>query len=41
MLMLFKVDEIVPYDASSLESARLIMVQNTRLKEQMHRKVAS
>ncbi len=38
LLMLFKIDESYPYDPSYLESARQIMAQNAKLKEQMRHK---
>jgi ABC-type phosphate/phosphonate transport system substrate-binding protein len=40
ILMLFKIDEIVPMDPVSLESARQLLIQNARLKEQIRRKSA-
>ncbi len=41
LLMLFKIDELVPFDHSCLDSARQLLTLNAKLKEQMRRKGAA
>jgi ABC-type phosphate/phosphonate transport system substrate-binding protein len=40
LMMLFKIDELAPFDSAFLDSARQVMILHAKLEEQMHRRAS-